>query len=297
MLQCQENNWHRMDENDNSNIPPHTTVSPVRLQFFGEGERTLVLLHGAGSSSKSWDTVAKCLPPRLRLVTVDEPGPNAPAYKNEPYQLDTVGKLVAESLPAMDNMWIVGHSLGALLALEVACHIRDVPVGVVMVSPVLFEVESALASLREFVRRPAVGIGALTFVLAGAVPGPMLAGLLRLPGIGALGAKTMDISLNRETLTSLANHAGYPHYRPFAILRAARRVGLAALLERTPCRIAVLKGPNDRMTTAEDEVQLHRIRPEAVIRTVPEFGHMPAVEDPARFWSELLTTIDVVEGY
>lgn len=100
------------------------------------GAKTLVLLHGLGAHQRSWDRVAKGLK-EFRLVTFDYAGHG----RSDPLDhysvdrlLDDLGAVIDE-VGALEDYMIVGHSIGADLALLHAPHGK--PRGLVLVDGAL----------------------------------------------------------------------------------------------------------------------------------------------------------------
>jgi pimeloyl-ACP methyl ester carboxylesterase len=100
----------------------------------GKGEPTLVLIHGLGMDRSSWDRVAPLLEKRHKVVVVELPGHGASV------PLSKVSVIaVAEELDRtlrrekIKNPVLVGHSYGALVALEEAAAASGKVRGVVSI--------------------------------------------------------------------------------------------------------------------------------------------------------------------
>lgn len=84
--------------------------------------RTVLLLHGVGSSSQTWDELERHLPTDARLIAPDYRGHGASDAPEPPYVLqdfvdDAVRLLDGLGIPAVD---VVGFSIGALFAEAIA---------------------------------------------------------------------------------------------------------------------------------------------------------------------------------
>ena len=86
-------------------------------------EPTLLLIHGMGSASTAWKTIAPSLGTTFNVVTVDLPG-HGRTPLNAHQLMDPVGlaESVFETLRSLglDRFHIVGNSLGGWIALEMA---------------------------------------------------------------------------------------------------------------------------------------------------------------------------------
>ncbi|MEU6784991.1 alpha/beta hydrolase [Nonomuraea angiospora] len=79
----------------------------------------MVLIHGLGTPQRSWDSVARLLEPTFRVITFDLRG-HGRSTDSQDHSIDTYVEDVLTVLDATDvrRPILVGHSLGALLALE-----------------------------------------------------------------------------------------------------------------------------------------------------------------------------------
>lgn len=80
---------------------------------------TIVLLHGWGSSSNSWQPIIPALQKNANVIAIDLPGFGAsPAIEN--FSLNVVLELIAAHLP--DQAIIMGWSFGGMLAVQMAAR-------------------------------------------------------------------------------------------------------------------------------------------------------------------------------
>lgn len=104
---------------------------------------TIIMLHGIGSSGKMWaPTIAK-LPSDVRIITLDLLGFGlSPKPKWNIYSARTQADSIATtlfSLKITGPLVVVGHSLGALVAVEFAKRYPLMTKSVVLVSPPLYK--------------------------------------------------------------------------------------------------------------------------------------------------------------
>lgn len=116
---------------------------------------TVILLHGIGSSYKMWDDVAKKLPRDTRVIALDLLGfGNSPKPEWKTYhakaQADSIVTTLL-SLHVTGPIVIVGHSLGALVAVEFARRYPRLVKSLVLVSPPIFRTS---ADIRRFAYKP-----------------------------------------------------------------------------------------------------------------------------------------------
>lgn len=97
----------------------------IRYLDWGEGSpRHLILLHGLGSQAHTWDTFGNEITSSFRVVAPDLRGHGESGHSEEGYaSARFIGdvKALARSinLPSFD---LIGHSLGALIAIEFAAE-------------------------------------------------------------------------------------------------------------------------------------------------------------------------------
>src|SRR5207249_11733163 len=113
----------------------YTAVRGTRLRWFEAGSGpSVVLLHGFGGAASNWTLVAPVLAGHCRVLVPDLPGHGGssglpgPAETLDPYA-DRVASILDE--PAV----LVGHSLGAVVALRVASRHPDLVGGLVLTGP------------------------------------------------------------------------------------------------------------------------------------------------------------------
>jgi pimeloyl-ACP methyl ester carboxylesterase len=108
-------------------IEAYVQAAAVRLHYltWGEGERTLVCLHGTGGSAWHWGPLARTLAPRgCRVVAFDQRGHGDSDQPISGYEVgDFVGDLEA-ALPSLglERFDLLGASLGSRVALVYAAR-------------------------------------------------------------------------------------------------------------------------------------------------------------------------------
>jgi malonyl-CoA O-methyltransferase len=80
-------------------------------------QHTLVLIHGWGCDSSTWQPILEKLQYSFNLVLIDLPGfGTAPAIEN--YSLENLLSIMSAQIP--DGSWVMGWSLGGMLAAQLA---------------------------------------------------------------------------------------------------------------------------------------------------------------------------------
>lgn len=103
----------------------------------GQGAPTLVFLHYFSGAATSWQWVISLLEADFRCVAIDLPGFGQAAPLDSP-TLENYGEFVRETLSALgiDRYVLIGHSMGAKIALQVAASATvNAPQQVILVAP------------------------------------------------------------------------------------------------------------------------------------------------------------------
>ena len=155
-----------------SSIPENMAVSidGVEISFTttGQGNPTLVFVHGWGSERSRWKGQVAHFSDKHRIVTLDLPGFGESGNDREVWTMDAYGADVVSVLKRLNikNAVLVGHSMGAYAVLEAA---RKAPQRIIGLVPVdmLQNVEETyapealderLAQFQAYVENPEVTV-------------------------------------------------------------------------------------------------------------------------------------------
>lgn len=104
---------------------------------------TVIMLHGIGSSAKMWEDVAKRLPDDMRIIAFDLLGFGAsPKPDWRTYSVKTQADSIVTTLFGLKirgPVVVVGHSLGALVAVEFARRYPMMTKSLVLISPPFYD--------------------------------------------------------------------------------------------------------------------------------------------------------------
>ena len=106
---------------------------------------TLLLLHGIGNNGHAWDAVAHKLPDDVRIITIDllgfgrSPRPHRIEYSAHQQARSILRTYLSLGVPG--RVIIVGHSLGSLIAVEIAKRYPLLVKSLVLVSPPFYRPE------------------------------------------------------------------------------------------------------------------------------------------------------------
>lgn len=130
--------WHRY-----LRVP--YTLHVYRYSKVSKPSATLIFLHGIGNSGKTWDEVSTKLPDDVNLIVVDLLGfGDSPKPDWATYDARTQANSLAKTLLKIGlrrNTIIIGHSMGALIAVEYAKRFPKFSQALVLCSPPLYQVD------------------------------------------------------------------------------------------------------------------------------------------------------------
>jgi len=130
-------NWAAMVSHRYLRVP--YTLNTYEFQTPKKPRATYVLIHGIGNTLHSWDEVAAQMPHNVRIIGIDllgfgdSPKPSWVVYDAKA-QARSVGATLLK-LGLSQRPIIVGHSLGALVSVEIAKRYTLLPRRLVLCSP------------------------------------------------------------------------------------------------------------------------------------------------------------------
>ena len=269
------------------------TVDGVRLHYLERGEGSpVVLLHGNVVTSEDFQTsgVIDLLAARHRVIAFDRPGFG---YSDRPHGSAWSARKQADLLRAafvvlgINRPIVLGHSLGAAVALALALNHPDDVRGLVLLSGYYYptlRVDALLSS------PPAI---------------PILGDLLRY-SISPLLGKLMQPLLLKGMFAPLAVPSSFAtgsspdmSVRPGQI-RAESQDGVAMIPGAIAMRhryqelsmpVVIMAGTKDGVVNAKQPARLHAQIPHSNLRMVPGVGHMLHYAVPEEV-AEAASTLD-----
>lgn len=237
----------------------------LALRSAGEGP-LLLLLHGLGSSSLDWQAQIEHFSQHYRVVALDLRG-HGQSMQEGPFDVPTLAADVARWLEEQpEPAWVVGLSLGAMVALELALRLPHKVRGLVLVN------------------------GFSEFLLE--TPKEQERHAMRLKWLRWFGMRPLAWWLGRELFPG-PELAQVRHTFRLRFVRSNKKKTYRALLEALPgwsvrARLGSLWQPVAIISTSHDYLPLAKrvaqfaSLPNASIHT-PEGHHAWPAEDPAGF--------------
>lgn len=119
------------------------TLHSERLKWPKKCRATIVCIHGIGSSTAMWAKFAEEMPDDVRVFAVDllgfgrSPKPGWSSYDAGTQARSVIKTLLLNRIPL--GSVFIGHSLGSLVAVEVARRLPRYPSRLVLVSPPIYK--------------------------------------------------------------------------------------------------------------------------------------------------------------
>jgi pimeloyl-ACP methyl ester carboxylesterase len=262
-------------------------VRGVRLRWFEGGSGpTVMLIHGYGGAGSNWTLVAPRLLARSRVIVPDLPGHGGSSpLPGPPERVDPYAERLAALLdePAV----LVGHSLGAVVALRLAVRRPELVRGIVLAGA------AGIGSSTRSAERT------LTFISV-VQPGKRISRLwrpfTRNPFLRKLAFGTVSVADprgldSRAAAGFLAGSALHTDIRSAgdALVRSDPRVDL----EQVKAPALVLHGARDVQVPMRDAFEYAR-RLRAPVRTIADCGHLLIGERPEAVVDALFSFLDRV---
>jgi len=232
----------------------------------------VVLLHGAGMDRSVWSQQTRWLAHHgTRALAVDLPGHG----DSEGPALTSVGDLAAWAAALADalgdRIHLIGHSMGAFIALEAAATSPDR-----IASVVLLGVGATMAVHPDLQAAADADDPLAAALMAGWMHGPdQKFGLNPTPGLSMTGT-------SRAVIETCPTGVLGPDLRACVAYEGAVAAAGAA-----SCPVTLILGSLDRMTPRRSAQPLVDAMPGANIVELPDSGHAPMMEEPGAVRSAL----------
>jgi len=241
---------------------------------------TLLLIHGYAGSTSWWDLLVPRLAVDYRVIRVDLLGHGRSDKPADGYAISAQGRLVGSVLITLgvNQVTVVGHSTGGLVATSLAEQRRDLVRGLALID--------TGPSVDAFLRPG--GLGALVSV---PVIGQLLWALrtestIR-KGLSSAFSREVDVSTRIVADVRGMDHRAFTTTPKQAMSYLAQRSLPDRLCElRLP--VLVIFGVEDRRWRSSSTTEYADV-PNVTVELLPGVGHSPLLEEPDRTL-ELLTT-------
>ena len=286
--------------------PPHIGLldigGPVHVADHGGPAEapTVLCIHGLGSSAVSWRRLARALTPDHRVLAVDLPGHGHTPRAGRSVGIQAGSEVLTGVLEQVGPAVLVGHSMGAALAVLQAAAQPDHVRGVALIAPPMprmpwepitpeLALRVALCSWPWLARTTLAArfrrLGAEEYVRRGLA--------LTCASVDSVDEETRQMLVQRAEAGTPEDHGTF--------VEAARSVGLlvarAGAYRRAIASVAapglVVHGAADRLASPAGLSQFAAIQPEWRTELLTGVGHSPHMEAPHDVASQIRTLTGV----
>jgi pyruvate dehydrogenase E2 component (dihydrolipoamide acetyltransferase) len=110
---------------DTAVLPVTVSVAGKKIRYlvYGEGDTTLLLIHGLGGDLNNWLFNQNVWSETARVIALDLPGHGGSVKEIEQGSLEELSGIVSGFMDCIgiNTTHVIGHSLGAAIAVELAC--------------------------------------------------------------------------------------------------------------------------------------------------------------------------------
>jgi pimeloyl-ACP methyl ester carboxylesterase len=145
---CSNDHYYHRAVTEFADLDYHYSVSYVQVRNIrvamldeGQGEQTLILIHGLGSNAKAWLRNIPVWAEKYRVLALDLPGYFKSDKGYYPYSMDFYATVLIELMDSLslDKAVFVGHSMGGQIAMTAALDYPQRVSQLVLVSTAGFE--------------------------------------------------------------------------------------------------------------------------------------------------------------
>ncbi len=262
----------------------------IHYKKYGQSERSMILLHGFGSSTYTWEKVAGKLSDRFTVISYDRPGFGLTErqfdlkynpYTNE-YQVELLRKLMDHF--GIKKAVLVGNSAGGFVALNFALSYPERVEALVLVDAAVFSKDWANDFIRLVMNIPQVNH----------VGPDLIAKIITDSFEKSLAQAYYDPSKiteqDKEAYTRPTKVKGWKKAL-WEFTKAAKYADLKDQLGKISCPVVVIHGRQDRIIPLKDSEELARIL-KAALCVIENCGHLPQQECPEEFVECLLKQLE-----
>ncbi len=291
-----------MSEHKLNSIDPDQTAKSfididglqVHFRTQGIGKPVLFFLHGSFLSMRSWRFVFERLSERYTVIAIDRPAfgstdrPVPVVGKCNPYSPEGQADLVVAILEKLGHRQavLVGNSTGGTIALLTALRYPDKISGLVLADPMVYSgyaTSEFPAWLYPVFKAAASAGGELAKLMIGLAFNKLHRTFWY---DRSMPEKELLLAYRRDMMQGRWGRAFWE------LLLSSHNLDLEAQLGRINVPALVITGDHDRMVKPEETVRLSRDLSNALLKIIPDCGHLPQEEKPDIFIAAVSEFLD-----
>jgi len=265
----------------------------VHYKTYGQDGPVFILLHGFGASLFSWHAVTAPLAEYGTVIAYDRPAFGLTERPMEweggsPYSLQSQVELVVGLMDALgiEKAILVGNSAGGTISMQTALQYPERVQALILVDPAVYAGGGAPAWTRPILKTPQMNH-----------IGPLIARQIQ-----ARGPEFIELAWHDPSKITPEILAGYQ--KPLQVENwdkalwyltvSSQDSGLAERVGELTLPTLVITGDDDRIVPTAQSTRLADELPNAILRVIPQSGHVPHEEHPVEFMQaviEFLSTL------
>ncbi|MBE0687256.1 MAG: alpha/beta hydrolase [Anaerolineaceae bacterium] len=258
-----------------------------------DSETLIILLHGFGSSTYSWQKVMEPFSTFGSVLAYDRPGFGLTErvlpfedVDNNPYLLEYQSQILwafIESKKA-EKIILVGNSAGGTISLQTALEYPDRIDGLILISPAVYGGGGAPTWIKPLLNLPQMDR-----------LGPVLVRTIRERGLEILELAWSDPEkISEEDLVNYQKPLSVDRWDVglWEFTKANGENDLDSRISEILMPVLVITGADDKIIPADQSIQLASELKNASLVVIPDCGHVPQEECPIDFMNAVETYIN-----
>ncbi len=255
----------------------------IHYKTYGNGVTTLLLIHGFGASTYSFNEVSEMFSKNYKVIALDLPGfglterVSNSTCNIDPYSREGQVEIVKSFIDTikLENVYLVGHSMGGTVSTIFAMKYPNLIKGVILEDPAIFEQGGSPKIIVYVLKNP---IGRIFFTM---ITYPMVLSLQSLINKAFYDKSKVTLEKIKEYKKSLrVKNWDYGLYR---IVSANNQVDFINRISEIKLRVLIINGENDTIVKPEDSEKLSDMITNSKFVSIDECGHIPHEEKPEVF--------------
>ena len=257
-------------------------LGSVRIHYQEKGTGVpLLLIHGFTSSTYSWKDVFEPLSHSFRVIAVDLKGHGFSGKPDGDYTRRAQAALIVQLLDYLkiDKAWLVGNSMGAEVALNVAVLNGHRVAGLVLIDSAGINVEGTQSVAPTYMRIPVLG----RLLVALALTSDRLVR-------GGLEKSLFDDSKITEERVAAYHRPLKTRGGQLAAVRSRMQAGefpIEQQLDKVTVPTLIIWGAEDTLIPLAAGRKLNALIPASKLVIIANCGHTPQEEQPERVLDEI----------
>lgn len=262
----------------------------IHYKRYGDGSRYLIMLHGFGSNTYTWEKIAKYLSKRFSIISFDRPGFGLTERRFDldynPYTTESHVRLIKRLMEVMgiSSAILVGHSAGATIAVLFALDYPEKVEELVLIAPAIYTTSNISGWLKvlsniPFMERVIQQIIAWIFLAS--------------PERSIGRAYYNPNKITKEDIDAYTRPTKVFGWKKalWEFTKGSRQESIETRLSEIRHKVTIIHGRQDRLIPLENSIKLNTTLVNSELFIIEDCGHIPQEERPEEVINILLSRI------